>query len=89
MAVLPGHVGMPLFGDCSTEFYKDVMHFISKNIKKHKSAIFSARFLNTPTVFVTSHVGVKELLNGNITVHTSYTVLCPLVFRTCLNPFRL
>ena len=65
MADLPGHIGMPLFGDCSTEFYKDMMHFINKHIVKHKSTIFSARFLNTPTVFITSHAGVKELLNGN------------------------
>ena len=66
MAALPGHVGLPVVGDKSVEFYRDPVNFVTSRIEKLGSRIFVSRFLNKPTVFVTSNQGVLELLNGRL-----------------------
>ena len=65
MASVPGNFGIPLVGDKSVEFYKDAVQFVDKKIQLLDSRVFATRFLNKPTVFVASNVGVQELLNGN------------------------
>ena len=62
---VPGHVGFPIIGDKSVEFYRDAIGFVNSRIKKYGgSRLFVQLFLNKPTVFVASNQGVQELLNG-------------------------
>ena len=71
---LPGHMGLPIIGDKSVEFYRDVIGFVNHRIHKYNSRLFVTRFLNTPTVFVASNAGVQELLNGrNIYIYNIYS----------------
>ena len=63
MAKIPGKIGYPLIGDESYDFYKDYHSYISKKTRQYGN-IFMARFLNQPTVFIGSHRGVRQLLNG-------------------------
>ena len=70
---LPGHVGMPIVGDKSVEFYRDAVGFVNSRIKKHDGArMFVTRFLNKPTVFVASNKGVEELMNGKASFGFNY-----------------
>ncbi|CAD5113128.1 DgyrCDS2318 [Dimorphilus gyrociliatus] len=63
MARVPGKIGYPLIGDESYEFYKDYHAYISKKFE-HYGNIFCSRFLNKPTVFIGTHMGVRQLLNS-------------------------
>lgn len=65
MAKIPGKIGFPFVGDESYEFYKDYHTYISRKTQQYGN-IFTARFLNQPTVFIGSHRGVHQLLNGKI-----------------------
>ena len=60
---IPGHVGWPITGDRTVEFYRDVMGFVDTH-QQSDCPVFKARLLNKPTVFVTSNKGVCEVLHG-------------------------
>ncbi|XP_002739892.1 putative cytochrome P450 120 [Saccoglossus kowalevskii] len=62
MAHLKGHIGYPIIGDKSVEFYKDPIEFVNKRVNEFDEKIFQSRVLNTPTVFIASAEGVRQLL---------------------------
>ncbi|XP_070211749.1 uncharacterized protein [Littorina saxatilis] len=61
-SALPGSVGWPIVGDKSVDFYRDPVKFVEKHCFRCGCRIFSCRFLNTPTAFICSNAGVREVL---------------------------
>ncbi|XP_077992507.1 uncharacterized protein LOC144446581 isoform X2 [Glandiceps talaboti] len=63
MAAPKGHIGYPVVGDKSIEFYKDPIEFVNRRINDYSERIFQSRVINTPTVFIASCQGVHQLLH--------------------------
>ena len=61
---VPGSVGWSISGDKTYEFARSPLEFVQNRILKHDSKIFIARVLNKPHIFVTSNLGIKEMLVG-------------------------
>lgn len=62
---LPGRVGYGIIGDESLEFYRNPLAFMEKRVRMY-GPTFSCRFLNKPTVFLTTSTAVHELLKGSL-----------------------
>ncbi|XP_078312100.1 putative cytochrome P450 120 [Crassostrea virginica] len=62
MSKVPGSCGFPILSDRSLDFYRNPVKFVDKNIQEHKSRVFCARFLNTPTVFIGCNDTIQKLL---------------------------
>ena len=63
---VPGSVGWSISGDKTYEFARKPLDFIQNRILKYNSKVFSARVLNKAHIFVTSNLGIKEMLVGKI-----------------------
>nr|CAB3235454.1 beta-amyrin 11-oxidase [Phallusia mammillata] len=60
---VPGRCGYPVIGETSVEFYRDPVKYVNSRNCHHTSEIFLVRFLNNPTIFISSPWLIKELLN--------------------------